>query len=172
MTSSGGIGACPDPETPTSRRAPASPFVGRARELAEIEALMDRVPADGEAGGAPAMCLVHGMGGVGRTALIRAAAARAGARFGDGRFEVNLHGFSPTDAPSAQNRGSAVRTDAAPSAKNEAVALLRAVGQVTEADAMGQVTEADLTQANQVTDRVLAAAGRWLRRGLIPRTTP
>jgi hypothetical protein len=35
------------------------------------------------------------MGGVGKTALMRAAAARVGERFGDGRFEVNLHGSSP-----------------------------------------------------------------------------
>ncbi|MFI6875216.1 NB-ARC domain-containing protein [Streptomyces sp. NPDC050400] len=91
---------------PDTLLAPASSFVGRTRELAQIEALAEDVVAEGGSG---AVCLVHGMGGVGKTTLIRTAAARVSGLFPDGRFEVNLYGFAPAGAPRDVERGSGVR---------------------------------------------------------------
>ncbi|MFB7514686.1 NB-ARC domain-containing protein [Streptomyces sp. NPDC056144] len=96
----------PSPEAaPDSVLAPDASFVGRAGELAEIGALAERVLAPGHGSGPPAVCLVHGMGGVGKTALIRAAAARVGGGFDGGRLEVNLRGFATSGA-----EGGAART--------------------------------------------------------------
>ena len=46
------------------------------------------------------VCLVHGMGGVGKTEILRRAAASPWAeQFEDGRFEINLRGFAPGSEP-------------------------------------------------------------------------
>ncbi|MGW4109841.1 AAA family ATPase [Actinosynnema sp. NPDC004786] len=64
-------------------------FVGRDRELAEVLGALR--------GGAAV--LVHGMAGVGKTALVIRACHDAAADFPDGRVFVDLHGYSPGQDP-------------------------------------------------------------------------
>ncbi|WP_240521818.1 tetratricopeptide repeat protein [Amycolatopsis vastitatis] len=64
-------------------------FVGRERELGQV--------LDALRGGATV--LVHGMAGVGKTALAVHAGHEAAARFPDGQLFVDLHGYSPSRAP-------------------------------------------------------------------------
>ncbi|MFC8829362.1 tetratricopeptide repeat protein, partial [Streptomyces sp. NPDC057137] len=77
---------------PTSLTAPAALYVGRESELAQVMALGDEVLAPD---GRPAICLVHGMGGIGKSELLSQAAARLKDQFPDGQLEINLHGFEP-----------------------------------------------------------------------------
>ncbi|MGC4890610.1 tetratricopeptide repeat protein [Micromonospora sp. DT227] len=68
-------------------------FVGRRRELAELLAA-------GATGGAAApIVVVEGMAGVGKTRLAVHAAHRLAARYPDGQFHVDLHGFTGDAAP-------------------------------------------------------------------------
>ncbi|MDR3080590.1 MAG: tetratricopeptide repeat protein, partial [Streptomyces sp.] len=69
--------------------APDQLFFGRDEDLARLELSAETVIADGR----PVTWLVHGMGGVGKTALIEQAAAKVKDRFPDGRIEINLNGF-------------------------------------------------------------------------------
>ncbi|MFI9811299.1 AfsR/SARP family transcriptional regulator [Saccharothrix variisporea] len=64
-------------------------FVGRERELAEVLGALR--------GGAAV--LVHGMAGVGKTALAIRACHDVAADFPDGRVFVDLHGYSPAQEP-------------------------------------------------------------------------
>ncbi len=70
-------------------------FVGREDALATIEAAAEEVL---QPGGGPAVLLVHGMGGVGKSALLGQAAVRVKDRFPDGRFEIDLNGFEEAAA--------------------------------------------------------------------------
>jgi DNA-binding SARP family transcriptional activator len=74
---------------PVPRQLPASPpfFVGRAREVAEL----DTVLADGRR--AVTICVVWGTAGVGKTTLALYWAHRVTREFGDGQLYVNLRGF-------------------------------------------------------------------------------
>ncbi|MER7542044.1 tetratricopeptide repeat protein [Spirillospora sp. NPDC127506] len=75
---------------------PPPVLVGRDAELQRLqrEGLRAR-----EAGRPVVMSAVHGMGGAGKTALARALAAEIGEQFPDGRFEVDLRGFTPGHRP-------------------------------------------------------------------------
>jgi tetratricopeptide (TPR) repeat protein len=89
-------GSAPGPIRPNTLAAPDGTFVGRRRELAELADLAGRVISDGRS----MVCLVHGMGGVGKTEILRRAAASPWAeQFEDGRFEINLRGFAPGSEP-------------------------------------------------------------------------
>ncbi|MFI1399015.1 tetratricopeptide repeat protein [Streptomyces sp. NPDC020681] len=95
----------PRPAGPDTLAAPDATFVGREQELARIGRLAERTLA----GGRPMVCLVHGMGGVGKTQILRRAAATWADRFQDGRFEVNLRGFAPGPAPGDGRRAEEAR---------------------------------------------------------------
>ncbi|MQY11118.1 hypothetical protein SRB5_12320 [Streptomyces sp. RB5] len=84
--------SAPDaPVTPMSLTAPDAVHVGRGSELRQILDLAERIrPGEGR----PASCLVHGMGGSGKTHLLRMAAAELRERFPDAAFEIDLHGFA------------------------------------------------------------------------------
>ncbi|MFI8521358.1 tetratricopeptide repeat protein [Streptomyces sp. NPDC085481] len=90
-------GAYPQPpstarpaRTPHTAFAPTPHFTGREAELADLEAMAAR---------APAVCLVHGRGGRGKSELLRAAAARTAHLFPDGCLEIDLRGWAPDETP-------------------------------------------------------------------------
>ncbi|WP_327287634.1 ATP-binding protein [Streptomyces sp. NBC_01198] len=93
--------APPSPRTrpePTPRQLPARPgmFVGRARELADLDAaLAEQSKADGT----PVICTIGGMGGIGKTWLALHWAHGHLERFPDGQLYVDLRGFDPTGRP-------------------------------------------------------------------------
>jgi tetratricopeptide (TPR) repeat protein len=87
------------PATPAVRQLPrdVSGFVGRAGELARLDALLDqdsRLPA-------VVISAVSGTAGVGKTALAVHWAHRIAHRFPDGQLYVNLRGFDPGGPPMA-----------------------------------------------------------------------
>ncbi|MFC0533162.1 tetratricopeptide repeat protein [Phytohabitans kaempferiae] len=77
------------PGVPVPRQLPPPParVVGRDRELAEIDRLVRR-PRDG-----PAIVVVTGTGGVGKSTLALAWAHRAAERYPDGQLHANLGAF-------------------------------------------------------------------------------
>jgi DNA-binding SARP family transcriptional activator/tetratricopeptide (TPR) repeat protein len=79
--------------TPAQLPADLPDFVGRAAELATLDALLP-------AGGAPAPAMlistIHGMAGTGKTALAVHWGHRVAERFPDGQIYVNLRGFHPS----------------------------------------------------------------------------
>ncbi|MET7422959.1 BTAD domain-containing putative transcriptional regulator [Dactylosporangium sp. NPDC005555] len=79
-------------QVPRQLPAPPAVFVGRQRELAEV----DRVAA---AGAAMAVVTIGGTGGIGKTTLALHWAHRDIARFPDGQLYVDLRGFDPADDP-------------------------------------------------------------------------
>ncbi|MGD0245552.1 MAG: BTAD domain-containing putative transcriptional regulator [Streptosporangiaceae bacterium] len=80
------------------RQLPTGPrsFIGRARELTALSALVDR--ALGRASGV-AIAALTGMAGIGKTALGVHLAHQAAERFPDGQLFVNLRGSSPSGTP-------------------------------------------------------------------------
>lgn len=88
------------PSGVVARQLPAAPakFTGRARELACLdEALDTRSQADG----APLVCAIRGMGGIGKTWLALHWAHQRLDRFPDGQLYVDLRGFDPAGQPMA-----------------------------------------------------------------------
>lgn len=93
--------ARPGPEPwpqPTPRQLPAAPhmFIGRSRELAQLDAELDEQP---QASGAPLVFTIGGMGGIGKTWLALHWAHRHLDRFPDGQLYADLRGFDPTGQP-------------------------------------------------------------------------
>ncbi len=64
-------------------------FIGRASDL---DRLVGAVTAEGNGA---AVCVVHGMAGVGKTALVARAAGLLAGRFPDGTVFIDLHGHTP-----------------------------------------------------------------------------
>ena len=86
-------GAAPRPAESPDRQprglpAPVSQFVGRASELQALDELL--------AGGGPAIAIISGAAGIGKTALALYWAQRAAGDFPDGQHYLNLHGFDPS----------------------------------------------------------------------------
>ncbi|MFC0626258.1 BTAD domain-containing putative transcriptional regulator [Kribbella deserti] len=113
------------------QQAPAAPpdFVGRTAELASIEsALAGTGPGDVPA--SSQIVLVHGIAGVGKTALALAAAHRLRARYPDGQLYADLRGTNATVPEPMQVLGRFLRALGVPSRQigfdeAEAAALLR-----------------------------------------------
>jgi DNA-binding SARP family transcriptional activator len=82
--------------TPVPRQLPAPPrsFIGRAGELAALDALLD--PGPRNASTTVVVSAVSGTAGVGKTALAVFWAHRVAERFEDGQLYVNLRGFDPS----------------------------------------------------------------------------
>ena len=71
-------------------------FTGREPELARLLGTLAGVAADG---GAPGICVVDGMAGIGKTTLAVHAAHRLAGNFPDGQFFLPLHAHTPGQRP-------------------------------------------------------------------------
>ena len=71
-------------------------FTGREPELARLLGTLAGVTADG---GAPGICVIDGMAGVGKTTLAVHAAHRLAGSFPDGQFFLPLHAHTPGQRP-------------------------------------------------------------------------
>jgi tetratricopeptide (TPR) repeat protein len=82
-------------EFPVPRQLPAAPshFTSRADELAALDDV-----AGEDTGGRPALAVLIGPGGVGKTALAVTWGARHAGSFPDGQLYADLRGFSPGSA--------------------------------------------------------------------------
>jgi tetratricopeptide (TPR) repeat protein len=80
------------------RQLPASPasFIGRADELARLDALLE---TDSGQPTAVVISAVSGTAGIGKTTLALHWAHRAAKQFPDGQLYVNLRGFDPSGSP-------------------------------------------------------------------------
>ncbi|AYN40123.1 transcriptional regulator [Streptomyces dangxiongensis] len=94
-------GACdgdgPDPrQTPRPAQLPAPPahFTGRAEVCRALRHALTEPPAP-----APAVAVISGMAGVGKSALALHVAHELRERFADGQLYVNLHGATPGVTP-------------------------------------------------------------------------
>ena len=86
----------PDAVVPRQLPAPVLHLVGRAPQLAALDALA----ASARAGpGALVISLIHGSAGVGKTTLAVHWAHRTADRFPDGQLYVNLRGFDLSERP-------------------------------------------------------------------------
>lgn len=81
------------------RTLPAAPpfFVGRDRELGELDDALTAQPA----AGAARVVTIGGSGGIGKTWLVLHWAHRNADEFADGQLYVHLRGFDPSDAPTS-----------------------------------------------------------------------
>jgi len=77
---------------PRQLPAPAPSFVGRARELAELDAIL----AGAGVHQPVTICALSGTAGVGKTTLALHWAHRVAHAFGDGHLYLNLRGFDPS----------------------------------------------------------------------------
>lgn len=86
----------PGPKIRVPRQLPPAPahFTSRTDELAALDQAADRPPGDAR----PAVAVVVGPGGVGKTALVLAWGTGGDARFPDGQLYADMRGFSPETA--------------------------------------------------------------------------
>jgi DNA-binding SARP family transcriptional activator/tetratricopeptide (TPR) repeat protein len=86
-------GAGPGPVVPRELPGPVAQFVGRAAELADLTATLERASAQRP----PTLVIsaIAGMAGVGKTALALQWAHQVADRFPDGQLHVNLRGYDP-----------------------------------------------------------------------------
>ncbi|MEU7903368.1 BTAD domain-containing putative transcriptional regulator [Actinoplanes sp. NPDC049118] len=84
-----------DGVTPRQLPAEIRHFVGRARELAQLDELAD----ESESRGRVVVAAVDGPGGIGKTTLVIHWAHGATERFPDGQLFIDLRGFSPGGKP-------------------------------------------------------------------------
>ncbi|MGW2105748.1 AfsR/SARP family transcriptional regulator [Streptomyces sp. NPDC001948] len=91
-------GAAQDGRPPTVPRQLPAAVAGFAGRRAELR-LLDGMPGDASAGPGPAVCVIAGTAGAGKTTLALHWAHRAAPHFPDGQLYVNLHGFAPVTGP-------------------------------------------------------------------------
>ncbi|MEU2587331.1 AAA family ATPase [Streptomyces avermitilis] len=72
-------------------------FTGRDEEMRELLEVAGSTDA-------PSVCLLHGMPGVGKTALAVHTAHRVSDRFRDGQLFINLRGHDPSDEPASPSQ--------------------------------------------------------------------
>src|SRR5215813_5047501 len=91
-------GAAGGPAAAVTRSLPRDigSFTGRERELARLLGTLAGVTADG---GAPGICVIDGMAGIGKTTLAVHAAHRLTGSFPDGQFFLPLHAHTPGQRP-------------------------------------------------------------------------
>lgn len=113
---------------PRELPAGASGFVGRTREIAELDRSLEEGPD-----GALAIRIISGSGGVGKTALALLWAHRVAPSFPDGQLYVNLRGYdrgeplNPSDVLARFLRSVGVRDADIPPTTAERVALYRSL---------------------------------------------
>ncbi|NAS20603.1 AfsR family transcriptional regulator [Herbidospora sp. NEAU-GS84] len=92
----------PQPREATPAQLPAdiSDFTGRDDQLGRITTLLGGPPPSGP--GHVRVCVIAGMGGVGKTTLAVHAAHRIARDYPDGQLHVNLHGVEPSPADAGQ----------------------------------------------------------------------
>ena len=71
-------------------------FTGREPELARLLGMLAAPAADG---GAPGICVIDGMAGIGKTTFVVHAAHRLAGNFPDGQFFLPLHAHTPGQRP-------------------------------------------------------------------------
>ncbi|MCL7382592.1 BTAD domain-containing putative transcriptional regulator [Streptomyces sp. 35G-GA-8] len=81
---------------PRQLPAPPSFFVGRDRELAHLDRLLE---SQAERGGTVVISAIGGTGGIGKTWLALRWAHQQQKRFPDGQLYADLRGFSPSEEP-------------------------------------------------------------------------
>ncbi|WP_206189772.1 AfsR/SARP family transcriptional regulator [Streptomyces griseoruber] len=81
---------------PRQLPAPPSFFVGRDRELARLDRLLE---SQAERGGTVVISAIGGTGGIGKTWLALCWAHQQQERFPDGQLFADLRGFSPSEEP-------------------------------------------------------------------------
>jgi tetratricopeptide (TPR) repeat protein len=113
---------------PAELPATLDTFTGRDGELARLLAWLDRPVA------APRIAVVHGIAGVGKTALAVRGAHRVANRFPDGQLFAGLHGYAdglaprdPCDVLGGFLRGLGLREQGIPAAVEEAAARYRSL---------------------------------------------
>ena len=103
-------------------------FTGRESELARLLETLAGVAGDG---GAPGICVIDGMAGIGKTTLMVHAAHRLAGNFPDGQFFLPLHAHTPGQRP------------------------------VSPADALASLLLTAGVSVQQIPPGVEARAGRW-----------
>jgi len=98
------IPAVPAPVRPRQLPAPLPAFIGRDRELAQLDAFLANA---GDPPTAPVIAILCGTAGVGKTTLAVRWAHAVAATFPDGQLYANLRGFDPNGT--AMNPADAVR---------------------------------------------------------------
>ena len=116
---------------PTPVQLPPAPYsvVGRHRESAALD---DHVALSRRTG-RPALVVISGMGGVGKTSLALSWLHRVGVRYTDGRLYAHLRGFAagprvtPAEALGSFVRALGVAADDVPAGLEERAALFRSL---------------------------------------------
>ena len=100
----GGLHLHPPADVTVPRQVPVppGPFTGRVDELATLDRLLGATGVDSnttQAAPAPALVVIGGVGGIGKTWLALQWAHRNATRFPDGQLFVDLRGFGPEGCP-------------------------------------------------------------------------
>lgn len=123
--------AVASPSLPVPRELPSDPaaFAGRVAELAELDRLLATVDESSQ----PAVGVITGTAGVGKTSLAIHWARRVADEFPDGQLFVNLRGYHPEQAHTPQRvltrflRTLGVRSQDMPEDIDELTAMYRSV---------------------------------------------
>jgi hypothetical protein len=89
-------GEAAEPVVPRQLPADLITFIGREKELDQLDALASGVDSPSSGLG---IAVIDGMGGVGKTGLVVHATRQVAGRFPDGQLFIDLNGFSQQQAP-------------------------------------------------------------------------